>query len=264
MSKENKYAILIDADNTSQQYLKTVFDIITNEGIVTYRRIYGDWTSPNLQSYKQYILDFSLTPMQQFSYTSGKNATDSAMIIDAMDILYQGNVDGFCIVSSDSDFTKLASRLRESGKNVIGMGRTQTPKAFIDACNEFKYLDLFEEPVIEETKNKTSKKKPSKESQNKNEITKDQPTLSEKEILLQASIKNIIEEQSDADGWMLASQLGGIMIKKQPDFDSKHYGCKKLADLLEKLNFEIKKQRDPNNTANPNGLEVYVRIKSEK
>ena len=166
MSKENKYAILIDADNTSQQYLKTVFDIITNEGIVTYRRIYGDWTSPNLQSYKQYILDFSLTPMQQFSYTSGKNATDSAMIIDAMDILYQGNVDGFCIVSSDSDFTKLASRLRESGKNVIGMGRTQTPKAFIDACNEFKYLDLFEEPVIEETKEKTSKKKPSKESQN--------------------------------------------------------------------------------------------------
>lgn len=269
MTKDTKYAVLIDAENTSWQFLKTVFDLITNEGVVTYRRIYGDWTSPNLQSYKQHILDFSLTPMQQFSYTSGKNATDSAMIIDAMDILYQGNVDGFCIVSSDSDFTKLASRLRESGKNVIGMGRTQTPKAFIDACNEFKYLDLIEADANsvaneENQKGTTTKKRKTteKEVRHHDTVLKSELNLSQKEIALQNSIKNIIEEQSDAEGWMLASQLGGIMVKKQPDFDSKHYGCKKLADLLEKLNFEIKKQRDPNNTANPNGLEVYVRIKT--
>jgi len=196
MSKERKYAILIDADNTSKEYLKTVFNIITNEGIVTYRRIYGDWTSPNLQSYKEYILNFSLTPMQQFSYTAGKNSTDSAMIIDAMDILYQGNVDGYCIVSSDSDFTKLASRLREAGKNVIGMGRTQTPKAFVDACNEFKYLDLIETPdakdsEIEEgcdtTKNNTKEGK----SQSKNAKAANEPT--NKEIIIN-SIKDIIDE----------------------------------------------------------------------
>ena len=203
--------------------------------------------------------------MQQFSYTTGKNATDSAMIIDAMDILYQGNVDGFCIVSSDSDFTKLASRLRESGKNVIGMGRTQTPKAFIDACNEFKYLDLIEADsnsvTRKETKKNTSKKKNKATGEETNKDNASKTPLSEKEISLKSSIENIIEEQSDADGWMLASQLGGIMIKKQPDFDAKHYGCKKLADLLKKLDFDIKKERDPNNTANPNGLEVYVRIK---
>lgn len=257
MTKECKYAVLIDADNTSQKYLKTIFDLITNEGVVTYRRIYGDFTSENLENYKEYILNYSLTPVQQFAYTSGKNATDSAMIIDAMDILYQGNVDGFCLVSSDSDFTKLASRLRESGKNVIGMGRDQTPKAFVNACNEFKFLDLPEK--VEQSEKKQKTKASSKNKSNEENATLGQGLTPIDEI--KEDIEKIIEEKSDVEGWMLASQLGEIMIKKHPDFDSKHYGHKKLVSLLESFGFETKKERNPNNTANPNGKELYVKAK---
>lgn len=255
MITDYKYAVLIDADNTSGDYLKTVFDIITNEGTVTYRRIYGDWTDERLKSYKELIFKFSLSPMQQFNYTKGKNATDSFMIIDAMDILYKGNVDGFCIVSSDSDFTKLASRLIESGKKVIGMGRHQTPKAFVEACTEFKYLDLIEEGKAPEKEGKNGVGRQSESE------TKASVTLSPKMLTLKKDISKIIDENSDASGWILASQLGELMVKKHNDFDPKHYGCKKLATLLEELDFEIKKERNPNNIANPNGLEVFVKIK---
>ena len=148
--EDKKFALLIDADNTSSKYIKTIVDEITNLGITTYRRIYGDWTSPNLQNWKETLLEYSITPMQQYGYTTGKNSTDSAMIIDAMDILYAGNVDGFCLVSSDSDFTKLAMRLREAGKTVIGMGKKQTPRPFVTACNQFKYLDLLSKEGKEE------------------------------------------------------------------------------------------------------------------
>ena len=138
-----RFAILIDADNVSEKYIQIILDEVANSGVATYKRIYGDWTSPRLASWKACLLDNSITPMQQYSYTYGKNATDSAMIIDAMDILYSGNVDGFAIVSSDSDFTRLVARLRESGMQVIGMGEQKTPKPFISACNQFKYLDLL-------------------------------------------------------------------------------------------------------------------------
>ncbi len=138
-----RFAILIDADNVSEKYVKIIIDEVANLGIATYKRIYGDWTSSRLASWKSCLLEHSIIPMQQYSYTYGKNATDSAMIIDAMDILYSGNVDGFAIVSSDSDFTRLASRLRESGMQVIGMGEQKTPEPFIAACNQFKYLDLL-------------------------------------------------------------------------------------------------------------------------
>lgn len=138
-----KFAILIDADNVSEKYIKIVLEEVANSGVATYKRIYGDWTSPRLASWKSCLLDNSITPMQQYSYTFGKNATDSAMIIDAMDILYSGTVDGFAIVSSDSDFTRLVARLRESGMVVIGMGEQKTPRPFIAACNQFKYLDLL-------------------------------------------------------------------------------------------------------------------------
>ena len=138
-----RFAILIDADNVSEKYIHIVLDEVANSGVATYKRIYGDWTSSRLASWKSCLLDNSITPMQQYSYTYGKNATDSAMIIDAMDILYSGNVDGFAIVSSDSDFTRLVVRLRESGMQVIGMGEQKTPKPFISACNQFKYLDLL-------------------------------------------------------------------------------------------------------------------------
>ena len=138
-----RFAILIDADNISEKYIKVVLQEVANAGTATYKRIYGDWTSPRLASWKSCLLDNSIIPMQQYSYTYGKNATDSAMIIDAMDILYSGTVDGFAIVSSDSDFTRLVARLRESGMAVIGMGEQKTPQPFISACNQFKYLDLL-------------------------------------------------------------------------------------------------------------------------
>ena len=257
MTKEWKYAVLIDADNTSFEFFKTVFDLVTNEGIVTYRRIYGDWTSEKLKPYKEYILKYSLNPIQQFEYTKCKNSTDSAMIIDAMDILYQGNIDGFCIVSSDSDFTKLASRLREDGKKVIGMGRKQTPKAFVDACNEFKFLDIAEDIKPSELKQKSKTSSKNKSSEEKAQVTQGLTPIDE----TREDIGKIIEEKSDAEGWMLASQLGEIMIKKHPDFDPKHYGHKKLVSLLESFGFETKKEHNPNNTANPNGKELYVKAK---
>ena len=138
-----RFAILIDADNVSEKYVQIVLDEVANAGVATYKRIYGDWTSPRLSSWKKCLLDNSIIPMQQYSYTTGKNATDSAMIIDAMDLLYSGNLDGFCIVSSDSDFTRLAARLREAGKLVIGMGESKTLGPFVKACDQFKYLDLI-------------------------------------------------------------------------------------------------------------------------
>lgn len=143
VAPELRFAVLIDADNVSEKYIKIILDEVANAGVATYKRIYGDWTSPRLASWKGCLLDNSIIPMQQYSYTYGKNATDSAMIIDAMDILYSGTVDGFVIVSSDSDFTRLVARLRESGMVVIGMGEQKTPKPFISACNTFKYLDLL-------------------------------------------------------------------------------------------------------------------------
>ncbi len=142
-SSEPRFAILIDADNISEKYIKIILDEVSNAGVATYKRIYGDWTSQRLVSWKNCLLENSIIPIQQYSYTYGKSATDSAMIIDAMDILYSGNVDGFAIVSSDSDFTRLAARLRESGMQVIGMGEQKTPEPFISACNQFKYLDLL-------------------------------------------------------------------------------------------------------------------------
>ena len=141
----NKIALLIDADNTSAKYIRTIIDELNlNYGVISVKRVYGDWTNECLKSWKGVMLEYSLTPMQQFAYTTGKNSTNSAMIIDAMDILYTKEIDTFCLATSDSDFTKIASRLRESGKLVVGMGRSQTPKAFISACNEFKYLDVIE------------------------------------------------------------------------------------------------------------------------
>ncbi len=150
MAKDDRLAILIDADNVSEKYIKYILDEVSGDGTATYKRIYGDWTKPELASWKNVLLENSITPIQQYSYTTGKNATDSAMIIDAMDILYSGNVDGFCIVSSDSDFTRLASRLRESGMYVLGMGEKKTPTPFIAACNKFKYLEILERPASPE------------------------------------------------------------------------------------------------------------------
>lgn len=148
MANDKRFAVLIDADNISGKYIKTILDEVSNDGVATYKRIYGDWTKPEMGSWKVILLDHSIIPIQQYAYTSGKNSTDATLIIDAMDILYSGQVDGFCIVSSDSDFTRLAARLRESGMLVVGMGERKTPKAFISACSRFKYLDILSDPKV--------------------------------------------------------------------------------------------------------------------
>ena len=245
--EDKKFALLIDADNTSSQYIKTIVDEITNLGITTYRRIYGDWTSPNLQNWKETLLEYSITPMQQYGYTTGKNSTDSAMIIDAMDILYAGNVDGFCLVSSDSDFTKLAMRLREAGKTVIGMGKKQTPRPFVTACNQFKYLDLLSKEGKEE---KAAVKQTTKKAKDTGRNSDDKKLV--------ASICKIIEENSNDDGWMYAARVGKLLSKKYPDFDSRNYGYKKFALLLEGLGFETRKEPG---IEDKNACEVYVKIK---
>ena len=245
--EDKKFALLIDADNTSSKYIKTIVDEITNLGITTYRRIYGDWTSPNLQNWKETLLEYSITPMQQYGYTTGKNSTDSAMIIDAMDILYAGNVDGFCLVSSDSDFTKLAMRLREAGKKVIGMGKKQTPRPFVTACNQFKYLDLLSKEGKEE---KAAVKQTTKKAKDTGRNSDDKKLV--------ASICKIIEENSNDDGWMYAARVGKLLSKKYPDFDSRNYGYKKFALLLEGLGFETRKEPG---IEDKNACEVYVKIK---
>ena len=245
--EDKKFALLIDADNTSSKYIKTIVDEITNLGITTYRRIYGDWTSPLLQNWKSILLEYSITPMQQYGYTTGKNSTDSAMIIDAMDILYTADVDGFCLVSSDSDFTKLAMRLREAGKTVIGMGKEQTPRAFVAACNQFKYLDL----LSKEEQKKTVVKKTTKKS-----TTATKKKSAEQKLI--DSICKIIEENSNDDGWMYAARVGKLLQKKYPEFDCRNYGYKKFALLLEGLGFATRKEPG---VEDPNACEVYVKIK---
>ena len=224
MDNERRIAVLIDADNVSQKYLKHILDETANYGVVTYKRIYGDWTSSKLSSWKQPLLEHSVMPIQQYSYTTGKNATDSALIIDAMDILYSGSVEGFCIVSSDSDFTRLAARLREAGMFVVGMGEKKTPRPFVSACEKFKYLEALS-AVIVETAEKIKEGGENQETRNTELI---------------ASIRNIVSEISDDDGWAFMGEVGAMLNKRYPDFDTRNYGFSKLTPLVSSLNsFEV-------------------------
>jgi len=244
MEKDLKIAVLIDADNVSDKYVKVIFDEINNHGFPTYKRIYGDWTKPQLAQWKNVLLNYSISPIQQYAYTTGKNATDASLIIDAMDILYSQNVDGFCIVSSDSDFTRLASRLREAGMLVLGMGEKKTPPAFISACEKFKYLDVLlkaSEPVVEKTNGDSDK------------------NLMPNTSLLVETLKTIIIENSDDDGWAFLGEIGSILSKRMPDFDTRNYGFQKLTPLVSSLKmFEIQSRK----TSNPNISHKYIRIKT--
>ncbi len=239
MQKDKRIAILIDADNVSDKYMKYIIDEISNQGTPTYKRIYGDWTKPQLGSWKNILLKHSINPIQQYSYTTGKNATDAALIIDAMDILYSGNVDGFCIVSSDSDFTKLASRLREAGMLVIGMGEKKTPKPFIAACEKFKYLEVLAS-MVQTTPENDSKKKPEQDEIKNGMTSKDQ---------LVKTVKTIINEISDEDGWAYMAEIGNVLNKRYPDFDTRNYGFTKLTPFVSSLKkFEIRSVRTKANT----------------
>lgn len=246
MNSDKRYAVLIDADNISDKYIKFILDEISNDGVATYKRIYGDWTRPTVSSWKSVLLEHSVTPIQQYSYTTGKNATDSAMIIDAMDILYSGNVDGFCLVSSDSDFTRLASRLRESGMDVVGMGESKTPKPFISACNKFKYLDLLAqgEPPAEIPAAVPKSTQGEEERTNFEAIRK--------------AILTIVQENSDEDGWIFIGDIGNKLQKRHPDFDVRNYGFKKLTPFIKSLDlFELKSEK----ISGSNNKLIYVREK---
>lgn len=209
MELEMRYAVLIDADNVAAKYTKNILDELSNYGIATYKRVYGDWTRTSLAGWKNMALDNAITPIQQYSYTTGKNATDSAMIIDAMDILYSNNVDGFCIVSSDSDFTRLAIRLRESGKHVIGMGEKKTPKPFSTACNAFKYLEILAEEEVQS-----------------NEV--DRVELK----TLEEAIIRIIAENANLEEEINIGELGSRLQGRYPDFDVRNYGYSKFSQFL--------------------------------
>jgi hypothetical protein len=249
MEKDMKIAVLIDADNVSDKYIKYIIDEISNHGTPTYKRIYGDWTKPQLASWKNVLLNYSITPIQQYSYTTGKNSTDAALIIDAMDILYSHNVNGFCIVSSDSDFTKLAARLREAGMYVIGMGEKKTPTPFISACEKFKYLEVLASMAPEHAEVVSTK---GTQVQGESKLS-----MTTTDKLIEA-IKTIITEISDEDGWAFLGELGSTLNKRYPDFDTRNYGYTKLTPFVASLNhFEIRSTR----TSNPSISLKYIRNK---
>src|SRR6186713_1985534 len=220
--KDIRLAVLIDADNVPYSNVKGVMEEIAKYGTPTFKRIYGDWTRPTVSGWKNVLLENAITPIQQYSYTSGKNSSDSALIIDAMDILYSGKVDGFCIVSSDSDFTRLATRLREAGMKVFGIGQKKTPNPFIVACDKFIYMEIIAVPDSEDH-HVASKTKA------KTKATHPQPAASfdklNKETL--NLIANTIDDLGDENGWAFLGEVGSLLLKKQPNFDPRNYGFSK-------------------------------------
>ena len=240
-------AVLIDADNIPYSNIKGMLDEIAKLGTPTIKRIYGDWTRPTVSGWKPALLKHAITPIQQYGYTTGKNATDSAMIIDAMDILHSRKVDGFCLVSSDSDFTRLATRLRESGMLVIGIGEKKTPNPFIVACDKFIYIEIIGSKEIPKTKKVTTS-------------TISEPTkidsIDNKFIQL---LKSSIEDIADDNGWAFLAEVGSLIIKKKPDFDPRNYGFPKLTPLIKSLreHFEI----DEREVEKTHIKHIYVKIK---
>ncbi|QGY42409.1 NYN domain-containing protein [Maribellus comscasis] len=232
MQSDFKLAVLIDGDNIPSAYVKEMMEEIAKYGNPTIKRIYGDWTIPTVAKWKNVLLENAINPVQQYAYTTGKNSTDSAMIIDAMDILYSGKVDGFCLVSSDSDFTRLATRLREAGMKVIGIGEKKTPEPFIVACDKFIYIEILKNRAKENETSSTSNK-----TSRKNDYDKITPKV----VKL---ISSTISDLADDDGWAFLGDVGSLLQKKQPNFDSRNYGFEKLTPLINSIGkFEIE-QRD--------------------
>jgi uncharacterized LabA/DUF88 family protein len=242
-------AVLIDADNIPYSNIKGMLDEIAKFGVPTIKRIYGDWTKATVSGWKPALLEHAITPIQQYSYTTGKNATDSAMIIDAMDILHSQKVDGFCLVSSDSDFTRLATRLRESGMLVIGIGEKKTPRPFIVACDKFIYIEIISPPETSKKDEKTSNL-PAQESKSKFD-----PIDNKLIKLIKVSIDDIAED----DGWAFLAAVGALINKKRPDFDPRNYGFPKLTPLIKSLGKHI--EVEEREAGKPHIKHIYVRIK---
>jgi uncharacterized LabA/DUF88 family protein len=233
-SREKRFAVLIDSDNVSPKYIKYILDEISTYGSITYKRIYGDWTCSVKTRWKSIALENSIMPIQQYGYTVGKNATDSAMIIDAMDILYSNHVEGFCIVSSDSDFTRLAARLRESGMTVIGMGEEKTPQPFRASCNVFKKLEnLIDEDVGESVEPDTERQTTLLQQKTQNRRTVKQPLSPDRDTTsIERIISNIITESGRDDAGMYASEIKACLVNRFSDFDVKDYGYSKFSRFL--------------------------------
>src|SRR6185503_12434146 len=230
-TKELRLAVLIDADNVPYSNIKGMMEEIAKYGTPTFKRIYGDWTKPTLTGWKTVLLQNAITPIQQYSYTQGKNSSDSALIIDAMDILYTGRVDGFCIVSSDSDFTRLASRLREAGMKVYGIGEKKTPTPFISACNKFIYVEILKKSIPEETPTKPERQPRVAKTQKKSNSPSAEPIskIDQRTLLL---ITNTIIDLADESGWASLGDVGNLLLKKKPNFDPRNYGFTKLFPLV--------------------------------
>lgn len=245
-----RLAVLIDADNIPYSNVKGMMEEIAKYGTPTFKRIYGDWTKPTISGWKNVLLENAITPIQQYSYTTGKNSTDSAMIIDAMDILYSGKTDGFCLVTSDSDFTRLATRLREAGMKVIGIGQKQTPNPFIVACDKFIYIEILgvqpgERSIIQKGRDA--------------EISKDSIRKTDKEFV--QLITSTVSDLADESGWAFLGEVGNLLLKKQPDFDPRNYGFSKLTQLIKSLKqFEI----DVREMETGHKKLVYIRVKQQK
>ena len=247
--KEDKLAVLIDADNVPYANIKEMLEEIAKHGTPTIKRIYADWTKQTVSGWKGVLLENAITPIQQYSYTTGKNSSDSALIIDAMDILYSEKVDGFCIVSSDSDFTRLAIRLREAGMKVYGFGEKKTPQPFITACDKFIYIEILKPEVIKPTELTTEPKATAK--------VKPTPLNNIDKALINL-IKESVENLADESGWTFLGDLGNFILKKKTDFDPRNYGFPKLLPLIKNIGqFEIDER-----SAGPGNIRhIYLKIK---
>jgi len=245
-SKDLRLAVLIDADNVPHRLINGILEEIAKYGVPTFKRIYADWTKPHVAGWKAVLLDHAITPVQQYSYTTGKNSSDSALIIDAMDILYTGRVDGFCVVSSDSDFTRLATRLREAGMKVFGMGEQKTPSPFRAACDKFIYIEILDQAESTTKQIKLS------------DLRKKEKLISKPDKNLVNLITSSINDIADENGWAFLGDLGNMLLKKRPDFDPRNYGFGKLLQLIRSLQlFEI----DERESGRRNIKLVYIRAK---
>lgn len=245
-----RLAVLIDADNVSANNINEMMEEISKFGTPTFKRIYADWTNPHVARWKSVLLENAITPIQQYSYSVGKNASDSALIIDAMDILYSGKVDGFCIVSSDSDFTRLAIRLREAGMKVIGIGEKKTLKPFITACDKFIYLEILKKKE-KPTPSKTTKKTNAKLNEKQDDDSKVDQGLID-------LLTDCINDLADESGWAFLGDLGNFVLKRKADFDPRNYGFAKMLPLIKSIPlFEI----DERDTSKAHIKHIYLRIK---
>lgn len=244
-NNQKKLAILIDADNAAPAIIEGLIEEVAKYGIASVKRIYGDWTKPNLSGWKDLLLQHAIQPMQQFRYTVGKNATDSAMIIDAMDLLFTEKLDGFCLVSSDSDFTRLASRIREAGLTVYGFGEKKTPKPFVEACDKFIYTDILrkeDEEPFEATKRKST-------------------NILKRDTRLVNLLRNAVEDSADESGWAYLGNVGQNIANKSSEFDPRNYGYKKLGELIAATKlFDV----DERSSDNAPGKAIYIRDKRRK